>query len=119
MRLSTYHAKVVLPSILSASRLFFLTYHLHGVPVVRNVLAAVQTDNVGSELTSDALTITHRLERPWKAVISVDTTEEGVLYLGEHSKTPTEQYSRTLGAEFGMLSDGEELSNLTGCVTHS
>jgi hypothetical protein len=86
-----------------------ISYDLHFVPVIRHVLAAVQTDNVGSCLARHASAVTNWLESPGKTVIGVGTTEEGVDQLGEHSEL---QWNEIAGAYSNPITPATRFCNL-------
>jgi hypothetical protein len=55
----------------------------HIVPIVRHVLPAIQTDDVGARLTWNASAVTNWLESSRETVVGVDTTKQSVHYFGE------------------------------------
>ena len=78
-------------------RCFLLfSYELHVLPVIRHILTAVQTDNVSPWLAGNAFTVANWLESSRKTVVGVDTTEQGVHYLGEHGELQRKQDSRSI-----------------------
>ena len=66
----------------------------HIVRIVRHVLPAIQTDDVGAWLTRNASAVTNWLESSGKAVVGVDTTEERVHYFGEHTELQWNEIGR-------------------------